>query len=286
MSTTNQPKLLIINADDFGLNEAANAGIIESYQAGSVTSTTLMANAPFAGQAAGLARENPGLGVGLHFNLTWGRPLMGSSKVPALVGPDGAFLDRSLLARRLLMGRIPARQVEMELGAQLQRMQELGVQPTHMDSHQHVHGFGVVFSAVAKRCVDLEIPMRVPWVATTVGGGMSRRLRRYMLATLLARATRRWKGRVRWNDGLGSVFDLGADGRKLGDEDYRRILSGAREGAFELMVHPVTDACAMEGYTRIGLVGEAEWRYLRTGTLAGLAHTEGFRLGSYRDLMA
>lgn len=279
-------KLLIVNADDFGLNDAATDGIIESHRAGTVTSTTLMVNAPAAEQAAALAHEHPALGVGLHFNLTWGRPLSASGDVPALVGPDGVFIPREKLARRLLAGRIPAREVAIELRAQLQRIEALGIRPTHVDSHQHVHAFGTVFSAVAGHCADAGIPMRVPWAATDHGVSAGRWLRRAVLRTLLARSTARWRGRVRWNDGLGSVFDLGAQGEPLRDEHYRRILARAHDGCFELMVHPVTDAGGMAGYTRIGEVAEAEWRYLRTGSLVDVAKAMGFRLGSYRDIAA
>jgi predicted glycoside hydrolase/deacetylase ChbG (UPF0249 family) len=279
-------RLLIVNADDFGLNEAATNGIIQSHRAGTVTSTTLMVNAPAAEQAATLAREHPALGVGLHFNLTWGRPLSAPDDVPALVGADGAFLPREKLARRLLLGRVPTQQVATELQAQLWRIEELGIRPTHIDSHQHVHAFGAVFSAVARHCADAGIPMRVPWVASDHNVSTGRRLRRALLRTLLARSTARWRGRVRWNDGLGSVFDLGVHGEPLEDAHYRRILERAHGQCFELMVHPVTDAHAMDGYTRIGEVAEAEWRYLRTGRLAEIAQAMGFRLGSYRDLAA
>jgi predicted glycoside hydrolase/deacetylase ChbG (UPF0249 family) len=206
--------------------------------------------------------------------------------VPALVGPGGAFLPRERLARRLLLGRVPTRQVAAELQAQLRRIDDLGIRPTHVDSHQHVHAFGAVFSAVARHCADAGMPMRVPWVATDYGVSAGRRLRRALLRTLLARSTARWRGRVCWNDDLGSIFDLGAHGEALEDAHYRRILESARGQCFELMVHPVTDARAMDGYTRIGEVAEAEWRYLRTGSLVEVAQTMEFRLGSYRDLAA
>lgn len=277
-------RMLIVNADDFGLNDAATDGIVESHRAGTVTSTTLMVNAPAAERAAALARENPALGIGLHFNLTWGRPLSAPGDVPALVDADGAFLPREKLARRLLLGRVPTRQVAAELQAQLRRLDELGIRPTHIDSHQHVHAFGAVFLAVARHCADASIPMRVPWVAADQNVSIGRRLRRALLRSMLARSTARWRGRVCWNDGLGSVFDLGAHGEPLEDTHYRRILSRARGDCFELMVHPVTDARAMAGYTRIGEVAEAEWRYLRTGRLVEVARAMGFRLGSYRDL--
>src|SRR5690606_10679198 len=147
-------RLLVVNADDFGLNDAATEGIIESHAVGSVTSTTLMVNAPAAQRAAVLAESYPSLGVGLHFNLTWGQPVAAPKDVPALLAPDGSFLTRTALAGRLLTGRVPAAQITAELHAQYDRMRSLGLQPTHVDSHQHVHGFGRVFSSVANLCAD------------------------------------------------------------------------------------------------------------------------------------
>ena len=279
-------RLLIVNADDFGLNESANEGIVQSHLAGAVTSTTLMVNAPAAEPAVRLAKLHPDLGVGLHFNLTWGRPVSDPCRIPALLDSSGAFFDRSGLARRLLSGRVPASQVVTELRAQVARFEEFGLRPTHIDSHQHVHAFGAVFAAVAQQCVSAGIPMRVPWVASGESATMSRKLRRAVLSALLSRASGPWRDRVRWNDDLGSVFDLGAVDGEYADAHYRNILGNARGEVFELMVHPVTDAAAMQGYTRVGEVGEAEWKYLTQGSLAGVASAAGFRLGNYRELAA
>lgn len=278
-------RLLIVNADDFGLNDSATDGIVESHVAGSVTSTTLMANAPGVERAAKHAAIHPALGVGLHFNLTWGRPITAPRDVPALVDQDGAFLSREMLARRLFMGRVPAEQIKVELQAQWEKVLSFGIKPTHVDSHQHVHAFGGVFSSVAQHCASSNIPMRVPWVAAMEAGGIARRLRRALLASMLRSATRPWRGRVRWNDGMGSIFDIGVRGEELDDSHYQRILRASSGRCFELMVHPVTNARAMDGYTSIGAVSEAEWRYLRRGSVANIARAQGFRLGNYRDLV-
>lgn len=278
-------KLLIVNADDFGLNAAANAGIIECHRAGSVTSTTLMANAPALEEAVALAHAHPQLGVGLHFNLTWGRPVAAPSMVSSLLAADGGFHGRDALGRRALMGRVKADHVACELEAQFQRLRSMGINPTHVDSHQHVHAFAPVFSAVAALCEREHLPMRVPWVAPEDGAGFRRRIRRAVLDSLLSRSTRLWRRKVRWNDAMGSVFDLGVvGGEPLSAGHYRTILQKAPEGVFELMVHPVTSAAAMEGYTRVGAVGEAEYRWLRLGELNDVASAQGFRLGTYREL--
>lgn len=277
-------KLLIVNADDFGLNSAANAGIIACHQAGSVTSTTLMANAPGFDEAVGLARANPALGVGLHFNLTWGEPVAGASSVPSLVGADGRFLPREVLGRRTLLGQIVPAHLRTELEAQFSRLQDHGLDPTHVDSHQHVHAYGPVFRVLAAHCQGRGLPMRVPWVAAERPASLGRWLRRAVLSALLVRASRAWEGTVRWNDSLGSVFELGEIVGPLDDRHYRELLARTSGPVHELMVHPVTSAKAMEGYTRVGPVAEAEFHYLREGRLAALAAEAGYRLGTYREL--
>ena len=275
---------LIVNADDFGMNVSATDGVADCFSRGTVTSTTLMANASAFDRAAKFAIQNPELGVGLHFNLTWGRPVSATVDVPALVDGEGCFIGRNELARRLWFGRVPSEQIAVELNAQLARVRSTGIRPTHIDSHQHIHAFGSVFSVIAKRCENEKLPMRVPWVAAEKGAGISRWLRRGFLNGLVRRATRDWQGRIAWNDGLGSLFDVMNLGMPPDDKHYRAILSAAKGDVFELMVHPVTDSSAMLGFTGIGDVSEAEWRYLRTGKLVSLAEELGFELSTYRDL--
>lgn len=277
-------RLLISNADDFGLNHASTDAIVECHMAGSVTSTTLMVNAADSVRAADLAASFRTLGVGLHFNLTWGKPISDIGRVSTLVDDNGEFFGRSQFARKLLIGQISPVHVGCELEAQWERLRAMGVQPTHLDSHQHVHAFSAVFGLVAALCNRERIPMRVPWVASVQGVSLGRKIRRSVLATLLSSSTRRWQGRVRWNDGIGSVFDLGVHGEQLSAYHYRAVLEQARGTAFELMVHPVTNAAAMDGYTRIGAVGEAEYQWLRSGELRELACSLGFSMGRYDDL--
>lgn len=276
--------LLIVNADDFGLNSAVNAGIIECHKAGSVTSTTLMANAPAYAQAVGLAMAHPSLGVGLHFNLTWGSPLNSPELISTLVDQRGEFLSQEALARRILFRFVNPRHVELELAAQFERLHASGINPTHIDSHQHMHAFPLLFSEVARYCLDKEIPMRVPWVQNGSKSGWKRRIRRAILSKMVNQSAKRWSGAVRWNDGLVSVFDLGMKDYSFNSDHYRQLLDLNKGSALELMVHPVISAAEMIGYTEVGEVGEAEYQWLRSGAVLQLAAESGFRLGSYRDL--
>src|SRR5688500_10676933 len=94
---------LIINADDFGLCSSVNQAIIDCYKAGNLTSTTFMVNMPGTSEAAELAKVNPGLGIGLHFCLTEGKPLTVAS---TLIDKNGNFLTREKLIKKALAQKI------------------------------------------------------------------------------------------------------------------------------------------------------------------------------------
>ena len=74
-------RVLIVNADDFGLSKGQNYGIIEACRNGVVTSTTALVNGAAIDHAAQLSRSTPELAVGMHFVLTLGEPL---SAMPGL----------------------------------------------------------------------------------------------------------------------------------------------------------------------------------------------------------
>ncbi|MDN6088988.1 MAG: chitin disaccharide deacetylase, partial [Enterobacterales bacterium] len=137
-------KLLIVNADDFGLCKAQNYGIIEAFKNGVVTSTTALVNSESVEHAAALSAENPGLAVGMHFALTLGRPL---SPMPNLArnGELGKWIWE--MAEQ---GTLPLDEIEQELKCQFERFIDVfGRLPTHIDSHHHVHMFPQIFPIVA-----------------------------------------------------------------------------------------------------------------------------------------
>ncbi|NOV02148.1 carbohydrate deacetylase [Paenibacillus planticolens] len=148
-------KYVIINADDFGISPSVNKGIIEAFQAGGITSTSLMVNMPGFEEAIHLARMHPGLGVGLHFNLTYGRPVSSPGKIPSLVRQDGSFHPVNSACTR------EESDIETELNAQWHRFLATGLRPTHVDSHHHIHqNFPAVFRAMSHLAVKENIPMR------------------------------------------------------------------------------------------------------------------------------
>ena len=132
-------RLLIVNADDFGISEGVNRGIVDAHERGILTSTTLMANMPAFEHAVEMWREHPTLGVGVHLNLTSGNPVLPPDRIPALVSQSGRLLPIGTVLRLLTLDRIPLDQVQAEFAAQIEQAIAAGLAPTHLDSHHHVH---------------------------------------------------------------------------------------------------------------------------------------------------
>jgi predicted glycoside hydrolase/deacetylase ChbG (UPF0249 family) len=155
------PKYLIVNADDYGMSPGVSRGILEAHAAGVVTSTTALVNTPWAGASLrAAAARAPGLGLGLHINLSFGSPVLPPAQVPSLVGPDGAFFSGGRLLEA--MGRFRKPDVRREVAAQFGRFVELaGRTPDHLDSHQFLGGLHPeVFAAMLELATAADIPLR------------------------------------------------------------------------------------------------------------------------------
>lgn len=154
-----QSKKLIVNADDFGYSIGTNLGIVDCYNRGILTSTTIMPAMPGFDHAVGLAKENPGLGVGVHLTLTAGRPLLSGYRTLTL--EDGSFPRKPYYLDEET--EIDLDEVEREWTAQIERVLAAGVKPDHLDSHHHIHtykGIEEVFYELARR---YDLPVRNSW---------------------------------------------------------------------------------------------------------------------------
>lgn len=144
-------KYLIVNADDFGYCEAVNYGILKAFSKGIVRSTTMMANMPGFEHAVSLAKENSTLGVGVHLTLTCYKPLLKTHKT--LVNEQGYFDKKN-------KDNFDANEIYNEWKAQITRVQDAGIQITHLDSHHHVHT-NEKFRAAFERIRDeYQLPVR------------------------------------------------------------------------------------------------------------------------------
>jgi hopanoid biosynthesis associated protein HpnK len=234
-------KQLIINADDFGLHENINLGIIEGHTKGCVTSTSIMAGAPAFEQAAALAADHPQLGVGIHLTLVGGRPVTNPEYVKSLVDDEGMFCDSyPLFLKRICLGDIHLDDVQRELSAQVKKALSAGIQITHLDSHQHMHivpGILAVVLNIAKECKIRA--MRIPAEPLLFRGGFKagtgRIIGRSGLSILssLARVKARKNGLVVPDSFYGMLAGGSMDERLL-----LNIIGSLPDGVAEVMIHP------------------------------------------------
>jgi len=252
-------KRLIVNADDFGWSGAVTGGIIRAHREGLVTSTTLMANLEGAAEALARARqEAPGLAVGLHLNLTEGRPLAPPGEVATLLDREGRLMPSlATLYRRLRLSGGARRAAARELEAQVRWALDHGLRPSHLDSHKHVHQVPPLLPLVidlARRhgiaAVRTTAELAVPGVArflparrNLAGGSPGWSAAARVRQAALARIARRWGRRARRivrGAGLATTdwfFGVRATGG-ISAELLEHLLCCAPEGTGELMVHP------------------------------------------------
>jgi predicted glycoside hydrolase/deacetylase ChbG (UPF0249 family) len=140
---------VILNADDYGLTPATNRAIHELSALRVISSTSLMANMPFVEEASRL-REYPSLGIGVHLNLTTGRPI---SNAHTLTNESGAFFSLRQLIRQTMRGKVNVNEVRAEIEAQVERVSALvGDQLDHWDSHEGFHRFEPFASIAISAC--------------------------------------------------------------------------------------------------------------------------------------
>lgn len=146
---------LYIVCDDFGLTEGVSRGIIKSIQAGCVTATSaMMCGEESAELTARMGGPIAGH-IGLHLQLTDGRPCLPPEQIPSLVGSDGRF-PRSW--RNL--GQLDSREILAEWQAQYERLTGLGFRPTHLDVHHNLHRNPMVTKAYCVVARRWRLPAR------------------------------------------------------------------------------------------------------------------------------
>lgn len=184
---------LIVNADDFGLSRGVNRGIIECAELGILTSASLMVRWPAAVEAAAYAQQNRNISIGLHVDLgEW-----------VLRNGEWELLYKVVDAQ-------DAKAVENEINHQVAEFRRLvGRNPSHLDSHQHVHRQDPARSIMLKLAQEMQVPLR------------------------------ECDPRIRY---CGDFYGQGAEGEHLPDAitvaNLEQILNSLPEGVTELGCHP------------------------------------------------
>jgi predicted glycoside hydrolase/deacetylase ChbG (UPF0249 family) len=155
-------KLVIVHADDLGMTHAVNAASIKGLESGLVNSASIMVPCPWFPEMADYAKAHPEMDFGLHLTLTservfyrWG-PVAPRDKVPSLVDENGYFhlnLPET--------SRLDAKEIELEIRAQVEKAIAMGVRPTHLDSHQYrlFENGKDIFQSVLRVAHEYKLPV-------------------------------------------------------------------------------------------------------------------------------
>ena len=131
---------LIIHADDFGLTREINAGILQAYLEGNLTSTSIMATGTAFEEAVEICQTVPTLDIGVHLTLVGEEPILNRSAIKSLVTKEGCFhADAGQFVRKYYCGQPSLKEIRCELEAQIQKVLNTGIPISHFDSHQHLH---------------------------------------------------------------------------------------------------------------------------------------------------
>jgi predicted glycoside hydrolase/deacetylase ChbG (UPF0249 family) len=237
---------LIVNADDFGFTRGVNEGIVEAHRHGILTATTLMAGGGAFDHAVERARATPSLDVGVHLVL-WeetGLP----QRLPAFV------------LRAMTMSTAA---IEHLFAAQVERVIQAGIAPSHLDTHKHTHTLPHVMRAVERTALRFGITwVRRPlpplgWLTTCPAG---------------LRVTDHFMG-------------LGLTG-KMTRGSLAAALRGIRPGLTELMCHPGRyDASLESAPTRLKHERQQELEALTAPEIRTLLEANRIELTSYRTML-
>ncbi len=231
-------KKIIVNADDFGLTKDISKNIIEIYKRGNLSSTSLMVNTPGTDYAIQLAKNNLGLGVGLHFNLTEGKAIAGKS---TLTDTKGFFLNKSRINLGVFFNKIKPLEIKYELEAQYNYLKNRGLDITHIDSHQHIHMNPKIFKIIANFAKSKSINIRIafPHIIKRKNGKYN--LNKFLKQLILYFASRinakyAEKISLKFNHSFNSIFDFHPFSLPS-ESDYYQLAQLSKSDLHELMIH-------------------------------------------------
>jgi predicted glycoside hydrolase/deacetylase ChbG (UPF0249 family) len=139
---------LIVNADDLGYSSDVNEAILTRMAQGCITSSTILANGPALDDAIRRIRDYPQYSIGVHLNLTEFRPLVGCNGLLPILDAEGCFAIGRIRHSRIT-GHLQEA-IFQEWCAQIERLASLGLRPSHIDSHHHVHTIPALFPVLKR----------------------------------------------------------------------------------------------------------------------------------------
>jgi chitin disaccharide deacetylase len=294
---------LIINADDFGLTEGVNRAIAEAQSQGIVTSATMMANSRAFPEAVAVARSLAAGGgrfsAGCHVVLIDGAPVLPPDRVITLLDPSAHNNGTRRLRESLndfaiasFRHKLIPEEIEAEAGAQIERIQLEGIQPSHFDTHKHAHMFPAVLRPLLRAARSHNIravrnPFGQVWPLPLSSLLRTRQVwTRFAQLNVLRNFAARFRREVeahglRTTDGSLGVLVTGVLDLKL----FTAIIENLPNGTWEFVCHPgYNDVALDEVRTRLRESRQQELQLLTSPEAKELLRRNEVDLISYHEL--
>ncbi|MDR2988232.1 MAG: polysaccharide deacetylase family protein [Nocardiopsaceae bacterium] len=259
-----EARVLIVNADDFGMYGAVNAAVVESIDHGIASSCSLMVPCPGAKRAIQLLKLRPDISFGIHLTLIcdtvrdrWG-PMAPKSRVPSLLNEAGELFPPAEVGRLLAQARLD--EVEVEFRAQIDAVVGLGLRATHLDWHCMADGGrGDIFDLTVALAKEYGLAVRA-WLEP---GG--RKLRQLGLPVV--------------DNPFLDSFSLEADGKAA---RYAELVRDLPAGLTEWAVHPGLGDRVAQGIEPDGWQNRrSDYEFLTSSVARELVEQEGIDVIDY-----
>lgn len=278
-------KKLIVNADDFGRHELINRAVEQAFNGGCLRSASLMAGGIAFDDAVKLAKNLRGLGVGIHFTLANGNPILPPEEIPTLTTADGKFHgDYVIFLKRYLSGKISLEEVRSELAAQLEKISRTGLNLTHFDSHQHLHHVpGIIDIALDLAAAKNISAMRV--AETRIFDGELKNLGQLIGRAGLSSLAKFAAHRARKKNFIAPEHFAGiVAGESVSENFLLKLIEHLRDGTTEVMLHPGTDNEILRGFCDWAHDFEAELNAVTSPKVLNLLAEKNITAINFADL--
>ena len=149
-------KRLIVNADDYGLDQAACDAILDLSEKKLISSTSIMSNMATDEQINSISRQK-NISTGWHINIVEGRSVSDPEKVSSLLNDKGEFLGSKALLLKFLSGIVKKAHIRTEIMAQYDKLMKAGINISHADAHQHTHQLAFIGPIILREIKELGI---------------------------------------------------------------------------------------------------------------------------------
>lgn len=162
-------KFAIINGDDYGYTAEKSEGILKAHKEGILTSTTVMINYISKTDINNILKHKKSLGIGLHLNITRGKPVSLPKEIPTLLNEKKEMFTPQTWMRKAWddFGNLKNKaEIELEFNNQLRTFKEkLKIKPSHLDSHHGITSHKKIFPILLKIAKENDLPVRLPvWI--------------------------------------------------------------------------------------------------------------------------